>query len=177
LLPKGSTMRQKHTSRLIVVDEDNRVLLFRVVDKTVADPRFPAQGSERSFWITPGGSLEPGESHEDAARRELWEETGIDSVDIGPWVWTDQRQLSWSGEPVQLYERYYLIRVNQTQIRFQQLSAQERKSFKEHKWWTVANIPSSRETIFPLGFGDLVLDLTEGRIPSTPIWLSEQRRL
>ncbi len=33
--------------------------------------------SGRSYWLLPGGGLEPGESEEDCVQREMWEETGL----------------------------------------------------------------------------------------------------
>lgn len=37
---------------------------------------------ERSTWEIPGGHIEPGELADDAARRELWEETGASDAEI-----------------------------------------------------------------------------------------------
>jgi len=50
----------------VIVDDDERVLLSRWIEG-----RVPA-------WSLPGGGLEPGEEPADAARREVWEETGYE---------------------------------------------------------------------------------------------------
>ena len=57
-------MRERPSSRLLVIDPEGRLLLFRFAFKTGA-----LAGSV--FWATPGGGLDPGETYEDAARREL----------------------------------------------------------------------------------------------------------
>ncbi|HEY3061321.1 MAG TPA: NUDIX hydrolase [Chloroflexota bacterium] len=49
----------------IVIDDDGRLLLQRRDDD--------------NLWSTPGGAVEPGESLEDTARRELREETGLEA--------------------------------------------------------------------------------------------------
>lgn len=56
------------TSRVLLVDGDGRVLMFLQYgkDRAVA-PR----------WITPGGGVDAGETHDVAAVRELREETGL----------------------------------------------------------------------------------------------------
>jgi 8-oxo-dGTP pyrophosphatase MutT (NUDIX family) len=65
-------------ARVLLLDPLGRVLLLRVERP---------YGLPYAAWLTPGGGLEPGESHEEAALRELREETGISGVELGPWVW------------------------------------------------------------------------------------------
>src|SRR5689334_25328500 len=69
-------MRRRPSSRLLVIDPSNRVLLFRFMFK-----HGPLAG--QNYWATPGGALEAGESFADAARRELFEETGITREVVG----------------------------------------------------------------------------------------------
>lgn len=53
------------------------VLLFR--GDAVLLVRRGAAGAAAGLWSAPGGHVEPGETAEQAARRELTEETGLDS--------------------------------------------------------------------------------------------------
>jgi 8-oxo-dGTP pyrophosphatase MutT (NUDIX family) len=60
--------------RAILVTPSAEVLLMRI--------RHPDR--EESFWIAPGGGLEPGETVETGLRRELLEELGLTQFEIGP---------------------------------------------------------------------------------------------
>jgi len=54
-------------ARVLVIDEQSRLLLFRL------------NTGDRDVWIVPGGTVEPGETPEQTASRKLWEETGIET--------------------------------------------------------------------------------------------------
>ena len=49
---------------VLIMDNDNRLLLLK--------------RSDSGAWGQPGGSVEPGELVEEAAKREVWEETGLE---------------------------------------------------------------------------------------------------
>ena len=67
----------REAARVLLLDEQGRLLLWRVEDPNI---------DIASLWITVGGGLEPGESFEEAALRELAEETGLDLVEVTPRV-------------------------------------------------------------------------------------------
>ena len=74
------------TARVVLINGQDQLLLFRV------------RGAHGELWILPGGALDPGESWEECARRELTEETGIDVSRLGPWVWTGTEIFTVAGK-------------------------------------------------------------------------------
>ena len=85
--------------RALVVDAAGRTLLLRY-------------GNEYStWWVTPGGGKDPGESDEAALRRELREELGLREPELGPLLWT--REQWFRDEPGHCGQRenVYLVRV------------------------------------------------------------------
>lgn len=70
-------MRQRPSARLLVLNREARLLLFRFEFR-----QGPLAGN--IFWATPGGEVDPRESFEAAACRELREETGLDIDHPGP---------------------------------------------------------------------------------------------
>jgi 8-oxo-dGTP pyrophosphatase MutT (NUDIX family) len=62
----GSELLLLPSVTCLVFDDEGRVLLV--------------EHGDTGQWVAPGGSIDPGEIPADAAARELWEETGLESV-------------------------------------------------------------------------------------------------
>lgn len=129
---------ERPAARILLLDRDDRVLLFRFV----ADDRPP-------FWATPGGAIDPGETYEEAARRELREETGMD-LDCGSEVLRRVVEfVTLEGVPVHADERYFLVRTDDCAIDTSLHTELERRVMQEHRWFARDEIETWPETIFP----------------------------
>ena len=89
-------------ARVLLLDDRDRVLLLCFAD--------PATGA--LLWVTPGGALEAGETHEQAALRELAEETGLRDIPLGPSVGDHEHRFTWNGQAYQQSDRFYVARVD-----------------------------------------------------------------
>lgn len=141
----NSALRLRCAARLIVIDRQGRALMFRY-DVPGRPP----------FWVTAGGECEPGESFEDAARRELFEETGI-IADPGKQIARLTPQfVTVEGEPVQADERFYRIRVEQTAIDTARHTVLEQRFMTQHRWFTHAELADWPEAVFPANIIELI---------------------
>lgn len=161
-------MIDRPTARVILLDPDDRVLLFKSEADSILDPDIPAGVVQPSvFWSTPGGGVEPGESFEDAALRELWEETGIGDAILGPVVMEREKVFLVRGESYAVRERIFLARTTVTEVSLDNLEDGERADYRGHRWWTAAELLETDETVFPDGLvariGGIISEA--GRVP------------
>ncbi|MEN4738757.1 NUDIX domain-containing protein [Pantoea agglomerans] len=145
-------MRIRPSSRLIIVSPDNRVLLFRFCHKDGA-----LRG--KTYWATPGGGLEKYESFEQAAIRELFEETGLIRTLTGPQIASQNFTMMLpSGETVLAEERFFMIDANTVELDRSGWSSNEQEVIRDYHWWTIEELIHTNETIFPR---DLIINILE----------------
>jgi 8-oxo-dGTP pyrophosphatase MutT (NUDIX family) len=145
-------------ARVVVCDAVGRVLMFK------------ARFAGRQFWLTPGGGLNPGETHEEAACRELWEETGL-RVNGGEltYIWTRTHVFEFKGRLYDQQERYYLLRLDEPPaITYENWEEEERSDLLEHRWWTPDEIEASDEVFAPRRLGALLRELLANGSPLAP---------
>ena len=145
----------------MLIDTQGRVLLQEVE---------AAHGRGSTVWITPGGGLEPGESHEEAAVREIREEVGHVNAQLGPWIWKRVHEFDFRGRRYRQSERFFLARCESFEVDDSGLDELELEVVKGHRWWTLAEIESAKDTLFaPRGLPGLLAALLAGDLPPTPV--------
>jgi TDG/mug DNA glycosylase family protein len=123
--------------RALVVDGGGRVLLLRW--------RQPFTGE--SWWITPGGGANPGETSEESLRRELREEIGLDGFELGPQLFERTHVIPWNERLVGQHERFYLVRVDRHDVA--PTIDLEPENVVDHRWWTLAELETTTEQVAP----------------------------
>jgi 8-oxo-dGTP pyrophosphatase MutT (NUDIX family) len=164
-------MRIRPSARVLVLDPQQRVLLFHIHDHYPVHRAYPAM---RVYWCTPGGGVEPGETAEHAAQRELWEETGIQVSTVGPCVWYYERVLRLpDGSLLLLQEHIFFISARTAHVSVRNMLPYEHTTHRAYRWWSLADLARSAEHVLPPGLPRLLPALVNGDIPTTPIHLSD----
>ena len=142
--------------RVVLVDTDERVLLIEG-----HDPGRPERGT---YWFTPGGGLDRGESPEECATREVLEETGLrlERDQLGPVRRTEVVEFGFEGTTIRQRQIFYLVQVEPHEVDTTGWTELERRAQMGTRWWTLAELAATQETVYP----DDVAELVENAIRS-----------
>ncbi len=150
-------MRRRRAARLLILNDAGGILLFQFI----ARPPTPTQ---QSYWGTPGGGLDEGESFEQAAVRELLEETGIEVSSVGEEVGRREAVvLLPTGEQVLSEERYFLVRVPNCAISKARWTREERDVTLGYHWWCLADLRNNIEEVQPNNLIEMLEKNLKGR--------------
>ena len=148
----------RRSARVILADGADRLLLFQ----------------SEGFWFTPGGGIEPGETIEQAATRELWEETGlrIEPDQLGPLVAETSGYADLGGATGRVHDVFYFHRApDGVAVDISGWQQIEASTMSGHRWWTVEEVEASPRIVFPFELAPLARDLLAGRLPCRPVRL------
>jgi 8-oxo-dGTP pyrophosphatase MutT (NUDIX family) len=156
-------MIYRQAVRAILITPENEVLLIRI--------RLPKE--TKTFWITPGGGLEPGETIVQGLGRELREELGLERFTVGPLVW--RRQHTFSSylnevDPVQRIcqtEQYHVVHVSRFEPKM--TDATELRVLQEFRWWPSASLAHAEEPLTPTSLAQIVARYISSGPPIEPV--------
>ena len=149
---------RRRAARVVVVDADGYVLMIEGFDPHHPDDR---------YWYTIGGGLEAGETHLEAAVREVWEETGrtITVGDlVGP-VHHDEDAFSFEGRTIvqeQVFYGWVTERFDADPAGFAEL---EVRSTVQLAWIDPALHRARGEAVYPAVLEQLVQAVLEAAAP------------
>jgi 8-oxo-dGTP pyrophosphatase MutT (NUDIX family) len=155
---------RRPAARVVLLDRDGRIFLVNSEDPV--DPRKPP------WWEIPGGGIDAGESSEDAARRELYEETGITEVEIGPCIWVQHVEFDFGGYHFDSRERIHVAWCDGGDYRPQHLEALEAAAFMGARWWPLEELLSSEVPVLPTRLREFLPAVVAGDLPAEPIDIS-----
>jgi 8-oxo-dGTP pyrophosphatase MutT (NUDIX family) len=155
-------MRERITVRVLLFDPDGRILLMK--------GRLPSRPDAPGAWFTVGGGVEPGETLEACARREIGEETGFAQVELGPAVWRREGPGALvGGEPALFKETYFVARCAGGDLSRAGWMDHEHDLIDDIRWWSVGEVAACEEPIYPERLAELLPDIAAGRYPAEPI--------
>ena len=138
--------RVRRSVRVILLNPNREFLLFLSHFE-------PGSGLEPA-WVFPGGGIEPGETDQAAAVREIFEETGLemdlesfrDSVAQITHPMPDIRFFD-SGEAT-----FFVVELTSVpEIKSDNWTADEHRDTVEYKWWSMRDVSELKPWIEPFG--------------------------
>ncbi|MEV1170717.1 NUDIX domain-containing protein [Nonomuraea sp. NPDC049784] len=152
---------RRFTARALPIDDQDRVLLLYGFD--------PAR-PDQPFWFTIGGATEDGETLQEAAARELFEEVGIRAnADefSGPYC-NSVIEFFWAQYAITQEQTFFAIRVgDDAVVSFDHMEQIEKDTTTAYRWWSAEELDGTEEVFYPEDLASLLRKIIAGGSPVT----------
>ena len=140
----------RQVGRVIIRNAAGEVFLLRGTD--------PGEPNRPAFWFTPGGKIDPGETAQEAAARELQEEVGITILPaaLGEVIGAEDVTYRFNGVSYRQSGVFFAVRHESPSLNPEGLNAIEAQTIDTGRWWTLSEIQTTKETIYPAHLGEIL---------------------
>lgn len=152
-------------ARVLLLDEHDRVLLMHA-----RDPDNPGH----HWWELPGGGLDNDETLEQAAVREVTEETGIELDQLGPQVWVRESRFRYRNRDHHRIDHVFLARrPGVTATVATRPTENEKLGLLDRVWFSVTELHACPDKLLPASLPTLLEAILTGNVPKEPIVLND----
>jgi 8-oxo-dGTP pyrophosphatase MutT (NUDIX family) len=144
--------RVRKSVRVILLNRNREFLLFLSHFE-------PGSGLDPA-WVFPGGGIEPGETAQAAAVREIFEETGLELAE--DLFREPLEQITHPMPDTRFFDAgeatFFMVDLaSDPEIRSDNWTADEHRDTVEHRWWQLEEVLSQKPWIEPFGAVEILV--------------------
>ncbi len=143
----------RQVGRVLIRNHAGEVFLLRGKD--------PGEPDRPAFWFTPGGKIDPGETAQEAAARELREEVGIEvePAALGDVIGTEDVTYRFNGISYRQTGVFFALNHESPRLQTEGLNALEAQTIDIGRWWPLAELQTTEDVIYPEHLREMLASL------------------
>jgi len=139
---------ERKSAKVLLITSELDVLLLSSFD--------PDNPGRPRYWFAVGGGLEEGETLEETAVREVYEETGFHLTDVGMPIMTRHASFDFEGDHYEQEETYFVAWVERFTPSDDGWTELERRATSGHRWWSIEELSSTEAVVYPEQLSELL---------------------
>lgn len=168
-------LKTRNSVKIILLNSKNELLLLSTDDKSIKNKDGRYNGK---FWQLVGGKIEEGETPIEAAKRELFEETGLSEEDVtfGDVVWKGELDLNMKGSMTHINQCFIYAKTNKENVTLKNLTDEEKSVIKSLEWLSLEKIRNSDDIIYPVVLPEYLPNIIIGNFPKKTLIIDLSRQ-